>query len=373
MQRRINGRRVALTIAFLATIGLLATACSSGGTPSESSGSGSGSSALAAAKDLSIDVGLDAPIKIPAGQQLKVAGFSASGNSWQNAFQKSIKDTIEAAGGSYTQFDAKFDPQTQLDQLTNAVTTGGFNAWILTSFDGNLVCDTVAQAAAKGILVVTVPGPICGRDHNEWGKDYWQPGTLAAVDGTNSVTYVRSWMEAVNKRTEAGEKVLFVGGPQTNPATVSAQAAWDDVFGARSDLNLLPLSYTDFTAPTSLTKVQDVLAANPDITTILSFYTDITRGTLEAIDSAGLTGKVKVYDLGAEQFSIDSIKNGALTSTVPFSPIESGVGAAQAIIDAYNGKEVPHFIDPLALNNLGSIEDPLVIDSETVKNFTANY
>jgi ribose transport system substrate-binding protein len=302
-----------------------------------------------------------------------VAGFSASGNSWQNAFQKSIKDTVEAAGASYTQFDAKFDPQTQLDQLTTAVTTGDFNAWILTSFDGNLVCDTVAQAAAKGILVVTVPAPICGRDFKEWGKDYWQPGTLAEVDGTNSVTYLRSWMKAVDKRTEAGEKVLFVTGPQTNPFTVASKAAWDEVFGARKDLDLLPLSYSDFTAPTSLTKVQDVLAAHPDVTTILSSYTDITRGTLEAIDSAGLTGKVKVYDLGAEQFSINSIKDGALTSTLPYSPIESGAAAAQATIDAYNGKDVPHFIDPLALNDLGSIEDPLVIDSKTVTSFTPKY
>jgi ribose transport system substrate-binding protein len=365
------GRRIALTIASLATIGLLATGCSSGETPSESDGPASG--AFAAAEDVSIDVGLDAPIEIPAGQELKVAGFSASGNSWQNAFQKSMKDTVEAAGASFTQFDAKFDPQTQLDQLTTALTTGDFNAWILTSFDGDLVCDTVAEAAAKGILVVTVPAPICDRDFNEWGEEYWQPGTLAAVDGTNSVTYVHSWMEAVDERTEAGEKVLFVGGPQTNPATVSSQAAWDDVFGARDDLDLLPLSYTDFTAPTSLTIVQDVLAANPDVTTILSFYTDITRGTLEAIDSAGLTGKVKVYDLGAEQFSIDSIKDGALTFTVPYSPIESGAAAAQAIIDAYNGEDVTHFIDPLASHDLGSVEEPLVIDPETVDSFTPTY
>ena len=370
MQRRNIGRRLTSTIASLAAIGLLVTACSSGET-SDSGDSGSGT--LGAAEDLSIDVGLDAPIEIPAGQELKVAGFSASGNSWQNAFQKSIKDTIEAAGGSYKQFDAKFDPQTQLDQLTTAVTTGDFNAWILTSFDGDLVCDTVAQAAAKGILVVTVPAPICGRDFKEWGEDYWQPGTLTQVDGTNSVTYVRSWMEAVNERTEAGEKVLLVTGPETNPFTVSAKAAWDEVFGARDDLDLLPLTYSDFTAPTSLTQVQDVLAANSDVTTILSVYTDITRGTLSALDSAGLTGKVKVYDLGAEQFSIDSIKDGALTSTLPYSPIESGAAAAQAIIDAYNGEEVDRFIDPLALNDLGSIEDPLVIDSETVDSFTPSY
>jgi ribose transport system substrate-binding protein len=119
--------------------------------------------------------------------------------------------------------------------------------------------------------------------------------------------------------------------------------------------------------------VQDVLAANPDVTTILSVYTDITRGTLKAIDSAGLTGKVKVYDLGAEQFSIDSIKNGALTSTLPYTPVESGAAAAQAVIDAYNGKDVKHLIDPLALNDLGSIEHPLVIDSKTVESFTPTY
>jgi ribose transport system substrate-binding protein len=365
MQRRTLGRRVALTIASIATFGLLAAACGSGGN------SDSGSSA--AAKDLSIDVGLAAPIKIPAGQKLKVAGFSASGNSWQNAFQKSVKETVEGAGGSYKQFDAKFDPQTQLDQLTTAVTTGDFNAWILTSFDGNLECKTVAKAAAKGILVVTIPAPICGRDFKEWGEDYWQPGTLTHVDGTNSVTYVRSWMDEVSKRTDAGEKVLLVTGPQTNPATVASKSAWDKVFGARDDVELLPLTYTDFTAPTALTKVQDVLSAHPDVTTILSGYTDITRGTLQAVDSAGLTGKVKVYDLGAEQFSIKSIKDGTLTSTLPYTPIESGAAAGQAVIDAYKGKKVPRVIDPLVANDLGSIEKPLVIDSKTVKSYKPTY
>jgi ribose transport system substrate-binding protein len=180
-------------------------------------------------------------------------------------------------------------------------------------------------------------------------------------------------MEAVSKRTEAGGKVLLVTGPETNPFTIAAKSAWDKVFGARDDLDLLPLTYSDFTAPTSLTKVQDVLSAHPDVTTILSVYTDITRGTLQAVDSAGLSDKVKVYDLGAEQFSINAIKKGTLTSTLPYSPIESAEASAKAIVDAYEGKKVPHFIDPLAQNDLGSIQQPLVIDSKTVKDFKPTY
>jgi ribose transport system substrate-binding protein len=355
--------RVGASVGAVVLIALSAAGCGS---------SGSGGS-FAAPKAVSVDVGLAKPITIKKGAEPKVAVFSSSGNQWDKAWDTSLRSTAKKLDVSVTVFDSKHNPQTQADQVNTAISSGNYNAMIITAWDSDLMCKAVKQAAAKGILVVLSPNTICGRETNAWGPSYVEPGTLAVADAEQSVTYKRGWVEAVNERLKAGDHVVLAAGPETDPLYKALKSVIDSTLGKRTDLTLLPTVFTDYTSPTTLTKMQDFLAAHPDTTAVMSVYSEVTRGTLQAIKQAGLSGKIRLYDVGAGKYSIDQIKAGNLQMTVPLDPVGGPKASLQAIFDAYNGKKVANLIDTFPGSTGGSVNKPLVIDASNVSKYDAQY
>ena len=67
----------------------------------------------------------------------KIALFNPLGNNEYVAnAEKGVRSIIEAAGGTVQAFDAGFDPAEQLNQIQDAITAGGYQAFILYSVDG---------------------------------------------------------------------------------------------------------------------------------------------------------------------------------------------------------------------------------------------
>jgi ribose transport system substrate-binding protein len=355
---------------FCACVGglaLLAVAVTGCGSSASSGGS------FSAPKTVSVDVGLDKPITIEEGEKPNVAVFTASGNQWDAAWDTSLRETAKSLGVSVTVFDSKHNAQMQADQVNSAITSGNYNAFIITAWDANLMCKPVREAAAKEILVVLSPNTICGRETNPWGPSYVEPGTLAVVDAEQSVTYKRGWVEAVNERLQAGDRVVLAAGPETDPLYKALKSVIDTTIGQRSDITLLPTVFTDYTSPTTLTKMQDFLAAHQDTTAVMSVYSEVTRGTLQAIKQLGLTDKIRLYDVGAGQYSIDQIKAGNLEMTVPLDPIGGPKASLQAIVDTFSGKTVDKFIDTFPGSTGGSVDKPHVIDSSNVGTYNVQY
>jgi ribose transport system substrate-binding protein len=353
-------------IGFAALVGILALAVAGCG---ESSGS---EASFAAPERTEVDVGLATPIVIEAGTKPKIAAFGTTGNSWLNAYNKAVEDTAKTRGVTVTLFDSKYDPQRQVDQIVSAISSGDYNAFIITSWDSDILCAPIKRAAEAGILVVTSPNTVCDRDLNEWGPDYYQPGTLAMVDAEQSVTYKRAYVSAVSERLPSGSNVVLATGPETDSLTRSMAMAVQQTLGNRDDITLLDPVYTDFTTPTALTKLQDVLTARPETTAIISVFSDITRGAIQAVEQSGMSDEVAVFDLGAQRYSLDAIKAGKLEMTVPIDPFAGGT-AVDAIVDAFSGKDVPKLIDTFPDHVGGSVTDPLVIDASNVEDFDVVY
>lgn len=353
------------------SLALAACGDDSGSTTSASTDPGSGG--VAAKGATSIDVGLGQPIEIPEGQEPSIAVFSSSGNDWANAFNQSMVGSAEKQGVKLKVFDSGYVPQKQVDQITDATSSGKYNTFIITALDSALVCEPIKAAAAAGILVVLSVNAACGREEEPWGEEYRAPGALTQVDGQNSVTYKLGWAKAVSEELPAGSKVLLAAGPQTDPNTKTFLAAIDEVLGKRSDVELLKPLYTDFSTPTSLTDVQDALTANPDVTAILSIYSDVGRGAVQAVSQAGKSDDIKVYDIGGSGAALDEVKKGGMASTIPYDPVGAAEYSVGAVVDAYSGKKVPPVIDQFPNTVGGSVEAPLIIDESNVDDYARVY
>ncbi|MTD56069.1 sugar ABC transporter substrate-binding protein [Amycolatopsis pithecellobii] len=329
MLRRIRGRGVFL--AALAGACLLA-ACS---TTSANTG-----------EQHSIDVGAGDPVSVSGSPRIAV--FLAGAN---NTLGQVTVDESKKVGAEQhidvTVFDARYDSQVQYDQIQSAITSGRYNAFVVVAMDPNGVCDLVSKdAPAGGVVTVTEAVPLCGRAFGPPDQLY-QPGTLSFVSGqSDSANFVR-WAGEIRKRNPGPQKALFVTGPEILPSSVNSSKPFQ-AFAAQDPSFKVIVSHGDYTQQSGQDQTANLLTANPDATLIVTDYTDLTKGAVQALKDAGRTG-VKVYDYGGGQDAVQLIKSGDVELTaaiLPASWIRTSIGQ---IVNAFAGKPVDRIV-PLGAN-----------------------
>jgi len=362
------GLRSSLVATGAIVLALSLAACSS------SSGTGSGNTA-SKSKNISISVGNGKPITWKAGTTPKLAYFIVgTSDSYLVAEENGAKAAAKKAGVDLTVFDAQFNTQTQISQITDAETSGNYNAFIINAADGDAQCTEISkQIPAKNIPVTTVVTPICGRTYKDGTAD-WAPGTVDFVGGTEGVAMAKALWEQAVKDNSGTENVAFFGGPQNGGPTEAAYRALQQVLAAHSNFKLVGSYYTDYTTADGLAKAQTLLQAHPDVNIILSAYSGVTQGVAEALQSAGKSKSVKVYDMGGNQFDATGVKAGTVTAFTPYFPYSAGKQAVNQMLKALDGKTVSRYVglDGHATISGANASYP-VITSDNASHFTAEY
>jgi ABC-type sugar transport system substrate-binding protein len=346
-------------LAAAAALALLGTsACGSlGSSNSDSNGSG---------KTVSVDVGLDKPVKLPEGK-LKIGVFmNAQSNQWQKNIVAAEKARAAKFGWGIEVLDFNYDQQKMLDAMQNAVTNHTYDAWVVNPIDGAASCKMVSQTAPAANILVTVTGTtVCGRDLNA-GKELWAPGTYSYHALAPSPDYFKAWFAATAAANPGPQKVAILVGPAENGASILTKKIAEQFEADNPDFDVVDYIYTDFTAPTSLTETQSYLQAHKNTTLLMSIYSpDISQGMVQAVDSVGMTGKLAMTDAGGSQFTVDQIKAGVIQLTMPYYPITQGENAIQAIKDAQDGVTPKRIYDEIP----GGIGSALVVDKSNVDDF----
>jgi ribose transport system substrate-binding protein len=350
-------------------LALLLAACSSG------SGSTGSTSTAASGSNGSINVGNGTPIKWKAGTTPKIAYFIAgTSDSYLVAEENGAKAAAKKAGVDLTVFDGQFNTQTQISQITDATTSGQYNAFIINAEDGDAQCQEISkQLPAKNIPVITVVTPICGRTYKD-GTAAWAPGTINFVGGTEGVAMASAlWQQAV-KDNSGTQNVAFFGGPQNGGPTEAAYRALQQTLKAHPDFKLVGTYYTDYTTGDGLAKAQTLLQAHPDVNIILSAYAGVTQGVAEALQAAGKEKSVKVYDMGGNQFDEAGVKAGTIAAFTPYFPYSAGAASVNQMLKALKGTQVSRYVGldghaPIK----GADANYPVIKSSNIANFTAEY
>jgi ribose transport system substrate-binding protein len=347
-------KRVTLrtTAAAAAATALLLTGCTTAS--SQSSGSG-GDSSSAAQPTATVDDPKD----------LKVAYFSAgSSNQYLQAAIDEANTFAEENGIQVDVFDGAFDAQTQFDQMQTALTSGKYNSFVVEPNDGNLVCNMLTKdAPAAGIMVSVFNLPICGRATN-LGEETWQPGTVTYVGGQTLDVY-QAWMQQLIKAYPDGGKVALISGPDLNANSICFFDAAKEL--EQHGFEIVAQQTTDYTTPQAFQAAQTIVQANPDLDIIMSNFSGMTRGVVQATGGTD----IDVWDFGGDQWALDNVKSGALTSTIIMLPRQETREALQAVVDLVKGDEVPKFVN-LAESDTLPNGSPFVT-AENVDQYTAEY
>jgi ribose transport system substrate-binding protein len=365
--RTMRYKRSLLCVAAITSISALGACGSSSDDSSDTSPASTGTGAAAASTaDVKIDVGDGKTITIPAGTKPKIGFFAGAGNAYQSSYQDTVK-RLNGAGADITYFDSKFDPATQLKQLQNALQSKDYNAWIVENYGGKINCNILSkQAPAANIVVVQITNPTCDQADKPAGEQFWTPGTLSIVGGEATINYYDHWAKAAKDLFGPGDHVVGVlNGPPLVSSTVNLNKALKDN-GIQPVANVAG----NYTTPDGLAKAQTMLQAHPDIDVIMSIYGDTTLGGIQAVQQAGKTGKVKIFDVGGSKTVTDQVAAGKQTMSVPYFPVTQAEVAVQNINDAFAGKKVPRYSDAFAK---GTVDDPFLITKETAADYDPQY
>ncbi|WP_245511365.1 MULTISPECIES: sugar ABC transporter substrate-binding protein [unclassified Mesorhizobium] len=296
------------------------------------------------AEETNIDVGLDKPITVKKGGLKKIALFIEIGTN--SAVQSTVTGAKEEAakhGIEIDVFDARFDVARQVNQMQNAL-LGGYDAWIVAAIEGNQVCNMAAKEAPEaGIPVAIVTMSICGRSVNE-GEQLWSPGTLTYVGGNETPSaFKRVIMQAV-KDKPGPQKIALLTGQEIHPITQAFDKAVAEVSKEHPEVNVVAEYRTDYSPEMNQQKTQVLLQAHPDVDAIVGVYTNMSKGAAAALDAAGRAGQVRLYEAGGTKWSVDAIKSGTISATTGYYRATAAATAVRLLVDAFDGKAVPHVV-----------------------------
>jgi ribose transport system substrate-binding protein len=301
-------------------------------------------SAAFACEDHKIDLGGGKFVKGGC-EPLKIAFLSlGTNNVYLQAGIKGAKDAAAKAGASIDVFDAGWSATTQYNQAQNIISGGKYNAVVAEMANGVQVCKMLTEdAPAKGLIVSAANQPLCDRATKE-AEEYWSPGTLNYVGGTQGLQAWREALAYILKQAPGPQKVAVITGPDLIVQTITIDQALKELHAAHPEFQVVAEVRTDYSLPQAYQKSLPLLAAHPDITMVIGNYSDLTRGAVQAIKQAGLEGKIKVFDNGGSSWAFDAVKSGEVFSTRTYTPYTEMYKSVESLAAAWKGGETPRYV-----------------------------
>jgi ABC-type sugar transport system substrate-binding protein len=141
-----------------------------------------------------------------------------------------------------------------------------------------------------------------------------------------------------------GGKVLLLEGPSGVDALEQRLAGFRDQVTGKPGFEIAASQNANCQRNEGFNVTQNVLTARPDISIIWSVNAEMAQGAIQAIEQAGRSGTISVFDFNGSEDDIEAIKAGSLVGSVAQYPELQGRAAIEAAIDVLNGKKLPPYI-----------------------------
>jgi ribose transport system substrate-binding protein len=219
--------------------------------------------------------------------------------------------------------------------------SGRYNAFALGPIDSNLDCNLASkQAPAKKILVAVVNQPLCGRYIQPTEAGLWQPGTLSYASGYFTRQRILQWFEAIAKQYPGKQRVGLITGLAVDSLSKLVDLDVKQIQKTNPDFQVVGELRTDYTTTKGYAAAQNLLQAHPDLTLIISDYSDLTVGAAKAIEQAGRGNQVKVADFGGSTPVAKLVKAGKVGLTAPTYPRTEVTDTIDSLVAAFKGQKV---------------------------------
>ncbi len=332
----MNARFRLLIAAMVAALAVGLAAC--GGGSSSSSSSVTESAEGGESEQSSFSYGYS----IPTGQ-----------NAWISTIAESAQEKADAAGGEGELADAQLDPANAVTQLNRFLTQGDEVLAIAPAQVPQAVEATLKKASSAGTPSFAV----------EWSFAAGEPEAAPKPPVNGQVSVGREQLgeevaEMINEDDPSGAEVIYVGLPFPVAGVDFFQEVMEEHLGKSKVVANLD-DPTD-NAQGALGPVSGALGANPNASAIVTYNGPSAAGSVQAVKSAGLTGKVNIYCIQLDSQTAKLTEEGAVRASWDINPIEIGDALGEMIAAAGTGEPESAWAKTVVI-------EPKVFTKENVK------
>ena len=287
-------------------------------------------------------------------QEKKQLAFivNAASDFWKLSEAGVAKAQAELGDGYELQFRYPAQGTAALQNaLMDDLAAAGTDAIMISSADPKNSIDAFNKIAAQIPLFTT-------------DSDAPQSNRVAYLGSSNTLAGEQAGAEMVKALPGGGKCMGFVG-------FLDADNAKERIAGFKTaieghDIELVDVRGDDVDFARARSNVDDVLAANPEITCMVGFYSYNPPKIYEALQAAGKLGQIIVVAFDEDPVTLGAVKEGSFASTIVQQPFEWGYQGMKLMAAYLNG-------DTSGVPADGLIIIPTkVIDKTNVDQFSAD-
>ncbi|RUU31282.1 MULTISPECIES: substrate-binding domain-containing protein [unclassified Mesorhizobium] len=264
-----------------------------------------------------------------------------------NQINEGAQKAADAAGAKLVIFNANNVPSAQNDAIENYITQK-VDGIILVAIDVNGVKPAITAAKAAGIPVIAIDAQIpdgdnvafIGVDNAKAGEDigkFYADYVKSEMGGTAKIGIVGALNSFIqNQRLDGFKKAVTDSGLAiTFLDTVDGQNVQE----------------------TAMSASENLMTANPDMTTLYATGEPALLGAVSAVTSQGRTGDVKVFGWDLTKQVIQGIDDGWVAAVVQQDPAGEGKAAVEALTKLKKGETIEPIINiPVTIVTKDNVE-----------------
>jgi ribose transport system substrate-binding protein len=235
---------------------------------------------------------------------------NAASDFWKLSEAGVAKAQAELGDGYELQFRYPAQGTAALQNaLMDDLAAAGTDAIMISSADPKNSIDAFNRIAAQIPLFTT-------------DSDAPQSNRVAYLGSSNTLAGEQAGAEMVKALPDGGKCMGFVG-------FLDADNAKERIAGFKAaieghNIELVDVRGDDVDFARARSNVDDVLAANPDITCMVGFYSYNPPKIYEALQAAGKLGEITVVAFDEDPVTLGAVKEGSFASTIVQQPFEWG-------------------------------------------------
>ena len=264
----------------------------------------------------------------------KTVGFVAVGpeGGFRTANEKDIQNAFKDAGFELTYSPTTGSDQSKQIQAFNKFVNDEVDAIILSSTEDSGWDDSLKKAAEAEIPVFTL-------DRNVDVTDAEAKKAIVSHIGPSNEWCGQQAAEFINENYPDGANGLILEGIAGLSVVKDRQTGFDSKIA--SNQKVLESQSANWSTDEAKTVTAGLLdkykSENPQF--IFAQNDEMGLGAAQAVDAAGLKGKVKIITIDGTKNALQALVDGDLSFVIEYNPI-FGKETAQAVKDYLDGKDV---------------------------------
>lgn len=252
-----------------------------------------------------------------------------------NQINDGAKEAAKKAGVDLVVFNANNVPSAQNDAIENYITQK-VDGIILIAIDVNGVKPAITAAKKAGIPVIAIDAQIPNGDNIAFvGVDNTKAG---GEIGKFYSDYVKDKLSGSAKLGVVGALNSFIQNQRLDGFKAAVKAGEQKV-------TFLDTVDGQNVQDVALSAAENLITANPDMTTLYATGEPALLGAVAAVTSQGKTGSVKVFGWDLTKQAVEGIDQGWVTAVIQQDPAGEGKAAVEALVKVKKGEKIDPIIN----------------------------